>query len=122
MVPRSTGYGDTDATDGLRKLVRSYVRFTMQHHELVDLMITELEHLPPAERHAARQTQHDYISEWVHLLHAIHPNSRATASRIRVHAALTIANNAARTPHLRSIPDITDLLETICTNILRLPR
>lgn len=111
----------TTAADGLRKLVCSYVRFTMQHHQLVDLMITELEHLPPTERHGARQAQHDYISEWVHLLRAIHTDTEATTCRVRVHAALTIANNAARTAHLHSIPGITNTLETICTDVLRLP-
>jgi len=111
----------SDATDGLRRLVRSYVRFTLEHHDLVGLLITELEHLPEDRRHAARQTQHDYVSEWVHLLRTVHPRLDPTAARIRVHAALTIANDAARTSHLRRNPAVPAALETICTRILRLP-
>lgn len=109
-----------DAPDALRKLVASYVQFTLRHHDIVDLLITETEQLPADERHSLRQSQHDYISEWVRLLRIIHPQYDPTAARIRVHAAITVANDAARTPHLRGNPAMAGALQALCAGILRL--
>lgn len=109
-----------DAPDALRKLVASYVHFTLRHHDIVDLLITETEQLPEDERHALRQAQHDYISEWVRLLRIMHPQYDQTAARIRVHAAITVANDAARTPHLRGNPAMAGALEAMCARILGL--
>lgn len=106
--------------DALRWLIRSYIRFTSANHHLVDLMITEIEHLPENERRRARQAQHDYIDEWVHLLRQVHPDVDPTSARIRVHATLTVANDAARTAHLRRNPDVPAALELLCTRLLRL--
>lgn len=111
----------TSAIDGLRMLVRSYVRFAMDQHHLVDLLITETGHLPDQHRRPARQAQHDYITEWVHLLRIVQPELDATAARIRVQAALTVANDTARTPRLRRNPDLPAALEWICSRLLRLP-
>lgn len=107
--------------DALRRLTRSYVEFAGRNHHLVDLMITEDEHLPEDERHRARQAQHAYIDEWVHLLRQVHGDFDPTTARIRVQAALTVANDAARTRHLRSNPGVAAALEDICTRLLRLP-
>lgn len=49
-----------NATEALRRLIRSYIQFTFEHHNLVDLLITEIEHLPKDERHRTRQAQHAY--------------------------------------------------------------
>ncbi|MFG2056809.1 TetR/AcrR family transcriptional regulator [Micromonospora sp. NPDC048930] len=110
----------TDATDGLRTLVRGYVGFTQTHHDLVDLLITEVEHLPEDERRDSRQTQHDYISEWVHLLRADRPGLDPTAARVRVQAVLTVANDAARTPRIRAYPALPAALEGIAAHLLQL--
>lgn len=112
----------SNAPDALRRLISSYVRFAIEHHDLIDILITETEHLPHDERHAARQAQHDYISEWVHLLRMAHAGLDATAARIRVHAVLSVANGAARTPHLRHNPAVPAALEGVCLRLLRLPR
>ncbi|MEV0431479.1 TetR/AcrR family transcriptional regulator [Micromonospora sp. NPDC050495] len=106
------------APEALRRLVRSYVGFTQVHHDLVDLLITETRHLPEDEQRLTRQVQHDYISEWVHLLRMVHPGIDLTPARVRVHAVLTVANDVARTPHLRRNPSVPAALETICTRLL----
>lgn len=35
-------------------------------------------------------------------------------------AALTVTNDAARTPHLRRNPDVPAALEDVCTRLMRL--
>ncbi|WP_165034652.1 TetR/AcrR family transcriptional regulator [Candidatus Protofrankia californiensis] len=108
------------AADALRRLIGSYIRFTQAHHDLIGLLITEVEHLPEDERHAARRAQHDYLTEWVHLLRLVHPELDPTAARIRVHAAVAVANDTARTPHLRHNPDVPAAVESICSRLLGL--
>ncbi|MFR9778262.1 TetR/AcrR family transcriptional regulator [Micromonospora sp. MS34] len=111
----------TDPADGLRTLVRGYVGFTQAHHDLVGLLITEVDHLPEDERRSSRQTQYDYISEWVHLLGAGRPGLDPIAARVRVQAVLTVANDAARTPRVRAYPALPAALEVIAAHLLRLP-
>nr|WP_042186672.1 TetR/AcrR family transcriptional regulator [Kibdelosporangium sp. MJ126-NF4]CEL17443.1 Transcriptional regulator, TetR family [Kibdelosporangium sp. MJ126-NF4]CTQ91330.1 Transcriptional regulator, TetR family [Kibdelosporangium sp. MJ126-NF4] len=108
----------TDPTDGLHRLLRTYIHTTLQHHDLVHLMITEMKHLPDDDRRAAKQAQHEYVREWTHLLHTLPPTMDPTTAQIRVQAALTVANNAARSPHLRDNPAIAVVLHTLCTRLL----
>ncbi|MCK9931599.1 TetR/AcrR family transcriptional regulator [Frankia sp. Mgl5] len=108
------------AADALRRLVVSYIRFSQVHHDLIGLLITEVEHLPEVERHAARRAQHNYLTEWVHLLQLMHPELEPTTARIRVHSAVAVANDTARTPHLRHNPDVPAAIESICGRLLGL--
>jgi AcrR family transcriptional regulator len=106
------------ATEALDQLVHSYVRFSERNPDIVDVMITQLEHLPEDEQARLRKFEHEYISEWVHLLRQARPLLDTDAARIRVHAALTVANNGVRTPRLRRIPAVPAALEAICARVL----
>lgn len=106
-----------DPAGALRLLVGSYTGFVLRHHDIVSLMITELEHLPERERHACRQAQYDYVSEWVHLYLQLDPGQDVAAARIRVQAALSIANDAARTFRPRSA-ELDAAVVTLCTRLL----
>jgi AcrR family transcriptional regulator len=106
------------ATEALDQLVHSYVTFSERNPDIVDVMITQLEHLPGDEQARLRKVENEYISEWVHLLRGARPLLDANAARVRVHAALTVANNGARTPRLRRIPAVLAALEVICARVL----
>jgi AcrR family transcriptional regulator len=110
-----------DAAGALRMLIGFYVALSHTHHETIGLLITDIDHLPDGERHAIRRAQRDFVSEWVHLLRLDQPQLDPTAARIRVHAALSVANDIARTPHLHRDPAIPAAVETICTSLLGLP-
>lgn len=88
--------------DGLRRLLLSYSVFVLANPHMVDLLITELDQLPDEERRRARQSQYDYMAEWVHLLRAVHPEMDPVTARIRVQAALAMMNDVALTPRLRA--------------------
>lgn len=109
------------APDALRRLVRSYLRFVCAHPHLIDLLITETGNLPPAERHQARQVQHDYLTEWVHLSRLVDPGLDPAVARIRVHAVLSIANDAARMPRLHDNPALPAALEVLADRLLEAP-
>jgi AcrR family transcriptional regulator len=110
-----------DAAGALRMLIGFYVALSHTHHETIGLLITDIDHLPDGERDAIRRAQRDFVSEWVHLLRLDQPQLDPTAARIRVHAALSVANDIARTPHLHRDPAIPAAVETICTSLLGLP-
>ncbi|MEV8372143.1 TetR family transcriptional regulator [Kribbella sp. NPDC056861] len=109
-----------DPADALRRLAGSYAGFTLQYDGVVGLMITELDHLPEAQRRASRQAQYDYVSEWVQLFLEVHPSADPVAARIRVQAALSIANDVARTPQLRAT-GLAEAVTTVCTRLLLKP-
>jgi AcrR family transcriptional regulator len=110
-----------DAAAALRMLIGFYVALSQTHHETIGLLITDIGHLPDGERHAIRRAQRDFVSEWVHLLRLDQPQLDPVAARIRVHAALSVANDIARTRHLRRDPSVAAAVEIICTRLLGLP-
>jgi AcrR family transcriptional regulator len=110
-----------DAASALRMLIGFYVALSHTHHETIGLLITDIDHLPEEERHAIRRAQRDFVSEWVHLLRLDQPELDPVAARIRVHAALSVANDIARTPHLRRDPSVPAAVEILCARLLGLP-
>ncbi|GAA4615269.1 TetR/AcrR family transcriptional regulator [Saccharopolyspora hordei] len=95
--------GTPAADDALRELLRSYITFAFDHGRFIDILVSEVNHLPDAERHRARQTQHAYVAEWVGLLCEARPELDQVRSRILVQAALTVANDMARTGAVRDV-------------------
>ncbi|MFD9697548.1 TetR/AcrR family transcriptional regulator [Lentzea sp. NPDC059081] len=121
-VDATTAYAEaSDPADALRRLVRSYVGLTHAHHEVFGLLVTDLDHLPADTRHELRQTQRHYVDEWIHLLRLHHPDLDQATARIRVHAALSVVNDTARTPHLRNATGVRGAVEVLCARLLGLP-
>lgn len=94
----------TDARDALCGLIDSYVDFATDGNGLIDILISDVRHLAPDLRARVVQTQQDYLGEWQHLLRQVHPETTAMQARARIHAALAIVNDIARTPRLREQP------------------
>ncbi|MEU6267820.1 TetR/AcrR family transcriptional regulator [Saccharopolyspora shandongensis] len=91
------------ADDALRELLGSYIGFAFDHGRFIDILVSEVNHLPDAERHRARQTQHAYVAEWVGLLCEARPGLDPVRARILVQAALTVANDMVRTGSVRDV-------------------
>ncbi|MFD7845606.1 TetR/AcrR family transcriptional regulator [Nocardia sp. NPDC059764] len=111
-----------DHTDALRLLVSRYAQFALAHPHLVTLIVTETEHLQDEQRQRVLQTQRDYIEEWLDLLRVIHPAMSRAQARVRVQAVLTIVNDIARTPRLRTRPGIAENLQRLGCSLLELQR
>lgn len=92
-----------DAGQALEMLLRSYVGFVSEDSGFVDILVGEVGHLPDQERHRARQIQREYVDEWVALLRAVRPELDENAAGIVVQAALTVANDMARTGTVRDL-------------------
>ncbi|MBJ8344239.1 TetR/AcrR family transcriptional regulator [Antrihabitans sp. YC2-6] len=96
------------ASDGVRRLLRSYCEFAFEYPQMIQLLITEIVQLPSADQHRMRATQHDYIAEWVRLLRVIHPDWDQTSARIRAQAVISVINDIAMTPYLRRYSNLDE--------------
>jgi AcrR family transcriptional regulator len=91
--------------DALGRLLTGYAAFVFESPESIQVLISETGQLPADEQRRTRAAQHDYIAEWVQLLHQTEPGWDTAECRIRVQAALTVINDVAATPHLRAYAD-----------------
>jgi AcrR family transcriptional regulator len=105
----------------LSRLLASYIDYSSDHRQMMDLLITEAPHLPEPERHTIRQTQHDYIATWVRLVNTTRPDLPTGHARVRVQATLNVINETTRTPHLQNHPHIEHALADIGRVTLGLP-
>ena len=96
----------TDPTKALLAVVDSYVVQLLDQTELFSTLITEIVHVPDAERHLLRRIQQDYLSEWVQLLRGIRPDLTETEGRIIIHAVQSLFNDVARMRHFRQRPNL----------------
>lgn len=86
----------TDPADVLRRLTYSYVDLTLDHPELISVLITEMVHLQsPPGTPEVRDIQRAYIADWVDLALAVRPGADPTEIRIQVQAAQMLANDVA---------------------------
>ncbi|MGK8465640.1 TetR/AcrR family transcriptional regulator [Nocardia cyriacigeorgica] len=110
------------AIDAVRLLITSYCEFVFEYNDLMRLLISEADRLPADDRRRTRQVQREYIAEWAQLLRQIHPRWDADETRIRIHAAFTVVNDLAATPHLRAIDTVAEPTAAVCRRILDVGR
>lgn len=110
-----------DEADALGRLNRSYIRFAIRNPDLVGLLINDVGSLPDEHRQEILAAQRDHIDDWVHLVRQVHPELDAAHARITVHATIALANQVARTPHLRNVATIEDAVDALNRGVLRLP-
>ena len=114
-----------DASDApaaaLRTLITSYAEFAAGHPALIDLMISEVRSLPDPYREATLTSQRDYVAELPHLLRQVFPDLSQSQAHIQVQAALMIANDVARVPHLRDQAASPQAVAALCDQMLALP-
>jgi hypothetical protein len=84
----------------------------------MDVLITEVPHLPEPHRTAFRQTQRRYLDQWLDVLARLHPHLPPAHTRVHLQAALTVINDIARTPHLRTQPQAAAAIAAIGHAIL----
>jgi AcrR family transcriptional regulator len=93
-----------DDGQALNALLGAYVAFSLTHGDLMDVLITEVPHLPEPHRTGFRQRQRRYLDQWREVLGRLHPHLSPAYARVHLQAALTVVNDVARTPHLRTRP------------------
>ncbi|PFG49574.1 TetR family transcriptional regulator [Amycolatopsis sulphurea] len=105
-----------DETTALRQLAASYVRTLLRTPEMLVSFTEGRVAVPDRDKADLLRVQRDYVGQWVALLTAAQPGLPAREAKIRVHAALTIANDLSRTRPVNGRPgleaELTALLET----------
>ncbi|MBB4688620.1 TetR/AcrR family transcriptional regulator [Amycolatopsis jiangsuensis] len=106
-----------DEQTGLRRLAASYVRTLLHTPELLVSFGADRATMPDRDKADLLRVQRDYVAQWVTLLGAAFPGLPAREAKIRVHAALTIANDLSRTGRVKTRPDLpaelTELLYAV---------
>jgi hypothetical protein len=110
----SSSSSPAEASDAL---LRAYATFVLPHSALVEVLISDTQHLPEDRRRATRRTQNEFVTDWVGLLRHGRPDRDPVELRVVVLAELTILNNIARTQHLARKPGVLDDLISICSSI-----
>jgi AcrR family transcriptional regulator len=105
--------GTRNDTEALDALLGAYISFSLTHNDLMDVLITEVPHLPEPHRSRFRQTQRHYLDQWLDVLGRLHPDRLPAHLRVDLQAALTVINDVARTPHLRTQPRAAAALAAI---------
>jgi AcrR family transcriptional regulator len=97
----------TDPADVLRRLTNAYVDLTLDHPDLISVLVSETVHLRgTSDAPEMRGVQHAYIADWVDVALAVRPAADPTEVRVTVQAAQMMANDVTRTPRLRRIPGL----------------
>lgn len=81
--------------EALRRLVETYVRITFDGADLAAVYVSESENLPATDRHQLRVAQRRHVDTWVGLVTELDGEPPA-AARFRVHAALNVVTDLAR--------------------------
>jgi len=118
MVGGAAGLNAAAPGDSLHDLLGSYVDFALANQDTLDVMITEVDHLPDEHRIPLRTAQREYVARWLDLMARTHPTMPYAPARIRVGAALTVVTDVARTPHLATRPGVAAELRAIGARIL----
>jgi AcrR family transcriptional regulator len=106
-----------DAGAALAALTRAYRTFAFADSALIDVLTAEASSLPDDQQRRTRQAIREYVGEWAYLLRATAGGPDVPA-RIRVIAALSMINDVARTPHVRAVPGIDDILDAAAAGLL----
>jgi AcrR family transcriptional regulator len=110
----------TDEHDALRRLVASYVHTLLHTPELVVSFSGDPVAMPDKDKADLLRIQRDYVKQWTDLLSAVRPELPAREGKITVHAALTIANDLARTRRVAGRVGLEAELTTVLSATLGL--
>lgn len=109
-----------DERTALRRLAASYVHTILHTPELLVSFSADRVTMPDRDKADLLRVQRDYVGQWVTLLSAARPELPPREAKITVHAALTIANDLARTRRLANRPNFAAELTTLSHTVLRI--
>lgn len=108
----------TTPAEALTGTIDAYIRFALDQHDLLGVLVSEVMNLPDGVRAGVKGAQHSYVAEWFRLVALAEPGLDTVEVRFRVHAALTVINDITRTRHLRERAGIAADLSRIAVNLV----
>src|SRR4051812_45992570 len=110
-----------DEQSALCRLAESYVHTILRTPELLVSFSADRVTMPDRDKADLLRVQRDYVAQWVALLSTVRPELPAREAKITVHAALTIANDLARTRRVAARPNFEAELTTLLHTVLGVP-
>ncbi|MFD6068860.1 MULTISPECIES: TetR/AcrR family transcriptional regulator [Amycolatopsis] len=107
-----------DERDALRRLAASYVHTLLHTPELLVSFSGSPMELPERDKADLIRVQRDYVARWIALVSEVRPELSLREVKITVHAALTIANDLARTRRVNGRPNFEAELTTLMHAVL----
>ena len=107
--------------EALDRLTASYAGILVAHRDLMAVYIAELSNLSEEHRGELRRLQRGYVAEWVRLITAASPGVSAAEARVVAHAALTIANDLARSGRMLARPGLEAEIAALMRAVVHRP-
>lgn len=104
----------TTADEVLDALIRTYVRQALGiHGRIMHILSTDLLYLSDEEQSALRETQREYVAEWIETICAIAENLSAADARALAQAVIGVITDVSQNAELRERPGITEELSAL---------
>ena len=107
-----------DASEALQRILSSYIAFSLGSPEFLQLAVSERPHLPERDLQNLMEAQGDYVTDLASLVEDVYPGADQEVVRTRVKAALHVISSVVRTPFLRDIRGIQEILEHIARGLI----
>ncbi|WP_460772815.1 TetR/AcrR family transcriptional regulator [Microbacterium sp. GXF7504] len=105
--------------EALGLLAADYVRFSVEHRQLMRVYAAEVGSLAPDEQRRLRALQRTYVGEWVELLRSARPDLGAREAAVLVHAALSVVADVGLLAGIRH-QDLSRATEHLVLRVLGL--
>jgi hypothetical protein len=109
--------GDPDAV--LRDIVRTYTELAIEGRDLIIVYMSEVHHLPAAERGNRRRNQRMYVDELTHALCQACPELPAAEAALRARATFALINEVISVDRMVRRPAIRAELTAFALAALR---
>ncbi|MDF3308340.1 TetR/AcrR family transcriptional regulator [Rhodococcus sp. T2V] len=97
----------TTAREVLDALIRTYIRQALGvHGRIMHILATDLLYLSDEEQSALRDTQREYVAEWVDAICALSDDLTTADARALAQATIGVVTDVSQTPGLRERPEI----------------
>jgi AcrR family transcriptional regulator len=107
--------------DVLDALILTYVRQALGvHGRLMHILANDLLYLSPEEQDDLRETQREYVAEWIEAICALNHDSTPADARALTQAVIGVVTDVSQTPRLRARPGIADELAALALAMVRL--
>lgn len=106
----------TTAQEVLDALIRTYIRQALGvHGRIMHILATDLLYLSDEEQSALRETQREYVAEWVQAICELADDLTTADARALAQAVIGVVTDVSQLPQFRQRPGIAEELTALAT-------
>lgn len=107
-----------DSSMALQRILSTNIDFSLACPEFLQLAVSERPHVPEQDLQNLVEAQNDYIVDVASLVQDAYPGTDHEVAKVRVKAALHVISSVVRTPFLREIRGIQEILEDLAWRLM----